>query len=50
MQSKFIMFFNIDHKNKCFLITKSVFMISEGSCDTDDQLMTAENSALPSQE
>ncbi len=33
--------FNIDNKNR---------MVSKGSCDTEDWIMCAENTALPSQE
>ncbi len=36
----------INNSNKCFLSSKSIRMISEGSCDTEDWSNDAENSAL----
>jgi len=44
--------FKIDNneKKKCFLSSKSAWMISEGSCDIEDWRNDAENSALTSQE
>ncbi len=32
------------------IVNQHIIMISEGSCDTEDQSNDAENSALPSQE
>ncbi len=42
--------FIADNNNVSWAVNQHIKMISEGSCDTEDWINDAENSALPSQE